>query len=125
MKKQGFTLVELLGVISVLAILLIAISVPVTKGIRDANVSACNNQLDMVISSAKLWGKENYDQLPAEIGDKKSIYLDDLINASLFDEESKNPKTNEKLENMEVVIEKTGKKRWSYSLNISSSYCED
>ena len=124
MKRNGFTLVELLGVVAVLAVLAIVISMPVTKMIKDGNTTACEKQLDMILTAAKLWGKENTDLLPKEINEESSIYLNTLIDEGLFDGNAKNPLTNEKLENIKITIKKTANKRWSYNLELTENYCK-
>lgn len=63
MKKNGFTLVELLGVILLLG-LLAAIVYPTVSGIiRGSKKQANESQKKIIISSAEMWASENSNLL--------------------------------------------------------------
>ena len=59
MKKRGFTLVELLGVISVLGIIALLIIPSVEKTISKNKKKGLENQKNTIISGAKNWITDN------------------------------------------------------------------
>lgn len=63
MNKKGFTLVELLAVIVILAVVMLIGSVSLT-GVRDKmNKNMFEAKLDLVIGAAKSWGQDNKNAL--------------------------------------------------------------
>ena len=64
--KKGFTLVELIAVIILLAIVC-AISFPVVNNIiSGTKQEAYNNQISLIVEAGKKWGIKNVDKLPLE-----------------------------------------------------------
>lgn len=79
MKKNGFTLVELLAVVVVLA-LIFAIAIPtITNLIDNSRAEAYNNSEKLILKSAKLYVASNQSILPQNIGDTTSLLLSDLV----------------------------------------------
>ena len=75
MKKNGFTLVELLAVIVIMALLL-TVAVPAVIGVSTrirANMYC--TKVEDIESAAKIYG-ENYKDLIEEKSDKKLTYID-------------------------------------------------
>lgn len=117
MLKKGFTLVELLGVITILAILSLLASIPVTKFIKDTNEKACKEQMNTIIMAAKLWGNEHIDSLPEQVDGIYTVTLDTLIKDGYLKETPKNPKTKQILDTtLQISITKRGKKYFEYKL---------
>ena len=64
--NKGFTLVELMAVIVVLAII-IAIAVPSAITIsHKIKIKMYNTKVDMILSSAKIYGQDNPDKVGAD-----------------------------------------------------------
>lgn len=61
MNKKGFTLVELLAVIVILALLAIVSSTVVFKLIDDSRKDLYNDQIELIEKSAEKWTLENVD----------------------------------------------------------------
>ena len=79
MKKNGFTLVELLSVIVLLS-LLIGIAIPGISRIRDnVNKRALEKKMRLVESAAILWGQDNKTRLQS-----RSCTIDDTYNISCY-----------------------------------------
>src|SRR5574344_2644671 len=81
MKKKGFTLVELLATIALLAIILLIGTTSVSKIIKENKQKAYNIQIDAFLDDVRLWAMDNVSSLPANT----KIYilsLADLINGS-------------------------------------------
>lgn len=124
MPKKGFTLVELLGVISVLAILALIVSAPVTKTIQEGNKKACESQVQNIETSAKMWGKDHLTSLPDILDSSININLGTLKAAGLVDKKIKNPLNKKALsDEMLIKITKKGKKYWEYKLVDGSAMC--
>ena len=118
MKKNGFTLVELLGVMVILSLISVITVPAVTKSLNKYKTKLCNSQIDEIISAAKTWGNENILLLPENEGETYEISLQQLAEYGYIDEKVNNPVTNENFdkENTIVTITKKGK-RYKYSMN--------
>ena len=78
MKNKGFTLVELLAVIVILALIL-AIAIPrITDLIENAKIQSYISNEEMMIRAAKNYTMLNEEELPNEIGETKGIILEQL-----------------------------------------------
>lgn len=127
MNREGFSLVELLGVISIIAILSLIIAVPVTDSIKKSNIEACKSQLKTIIKASELWGKENIYSLPSEINGEKVITIGNLKEDGFLDKSLKNPIDKKEFpDNIEIKIKKIGKLNWEYSFkeDLNSKYCK-
>lgn len=121
-QKHGFTLVELLGVMTLLALLALIVAAPITRSIQDANQKTCEGQFKQIILAAKQWGEDHKLELPDVIGTSKEIHLIDLKKAGYVESDLKNPVTKELLDDqMLIAITKDGKKYWSYKLVESNA----
>ena len=110
MKKNGFTLAELLGVIVILGLLAVIVIPVVTETLNGYRVRICETQVKNVIEAARAWGaeEENIVKLPQSDTDVRTISLADLQEAGYIDKDIKNPlNTNEYLE-MDITITKQG-----------------
>ena len=98
MKNKGFTLVEILAAVTILALLALITVPAVTKPIKDSKNDLYKAQLSSFKESAKGWGVDNmYSTLP-EIGDCIIVNLDTLIASGLVEPSIKNPKTGEEFD---------------------------
>lgn len=98
MNKKGFTLVELLAVIVILALLAVVANSSVTNVVKNSKSDLYNTQIELIKSAAETWGLDNIDKLPNE-GTCSYITLKDLKAYGLFEEEIINPKTNKEFSN--------------------------
>jgi len=95
--KKGFTLVELLGAIVILALLSLIAIPAVTNVVKSNKQKLYDAQLEGIRSSAKAWSSDNINLLP-ENG-CIVVYLDQLKAAGFVENDIKNPKNGELLEN--------------------------
>lgn len=102
--KKGFTLVELLAVLVVLA-LITAISMPIiTDTLKKGRVTTYEQQLDHIISGAKSYGAKNIGNLPSR-GSSKTITLKDLKEDGFVEDDIMNPDTKKKFaDTMQIRI---------------------
>lgn len=82
MKNKGFTLVEILAVLVVLA-LLITIAVPnVINVSRNIRTEMFCDKVDMILTAANMYGQDNYDLVKDRVGtgtETISVKVSDLV----------------------------------------------
>lgn len=131
MKRYGFTLVELMGVIIILGVIaLIAIPV-VDRQLKESKADLSKTQIENIKEAAKLWTAKNIYNLPAS----GACYLrySELVSSGFLDEELKDPKTNTTFtdNNVNIKIEKDSDyNKYTYDVIIGSNsdekvYCTD
>src|SRR5574344_2185953 len=92
MNNKGFTLVELLAVIFILAIILL-IGVPtISKVIKDNKEKAYDIQISSFLGSVKIWATDNVRNLPVS-GSASEVTLAQLENQAYVAKDVKNPLT--------------------------------
>ena len=64
MKKNGFTLIEILGVITLLALLSIIVLMVVDNSLKSSKETLSEAQLDNIKSAASMWRTDNIDMVP-------------------------------------------------------------
>lgn len=93
-KTHGFTLVELLGVITLLGVIAVLIIPVIDKTVKEGKEEMYQQQLNTILLAAKNWGTDNLFVLPDD-GGTMVITLKDLKKDGYVDKEIKNPKTGE------------------------------
>ncbi|MCI8445872.1 MAG: prepilin-type N-terminal cleavage/methylation domain-containing protein [Bacilli bacterium] len=94
MNKKGFTLAELLGVITILAMLALLVTPVVTKTIKNNKQKLYNIQISKIEKAAYNYAIKNTDVLPEE-GVTIVVTLGELKKEGLIDKEVRNPITKE------------------------------
>lgn len=94
MKKKGFTLAELLGVITILGLLALLIVPAVDRAIKESNETLYQTQLNMIIDGAKKWSADHIHDLPVS-GGSITVTLSELKSGGYVTVDIKNPKTEE------------------------------
>ncbi len=125
--RKGFTLVELLGVIIVLALICLITIPAITDSLNKYKKDLCQTQISYMISAAKNWGIDHMLQLP-EGEEKVKIKLSQLIqegymqgDKNAVEEENRlkviNPNTKEYFNPDPIItIQKQGK-RYTYTMD--------
>lgn len=78
MMKKGFTLVELLAVITILGLLGLIVGLSITSSIRGVRKETSETQKNNILTAAKNWAADNIYILP-DVGDSMVVSLHDLI----------------------------------------------
>lgn len=113
--KNGFTLVELLGVILILALLGLLIYPTVTGIVKSSRTKSYEAQKELVIEDARLWVTDNDNLLSDTVGSVYKLYINDLKTGGyLANVDVKNLETNVTLDNACVQIT-TATNKYTYS----------
>ncbi|MDD2469757.1 MAG: LamG domain-containing protein [Bacilli bacterium] len=117
-KKNGFTLVELLAIIAILAIV-ITISVPSVKTlINSTRMRTHINNENKFIEAAKLYLSLNSSLIPENIGDTAEVKLSD-IQTSKHIGTIKSPMDKDKNCNGYILITKIANKKYDYTPHLN------
>ena len=91
---KGFTLIELMGVITILAILSVITVVGVDKLLLNGKEDLYKNQIDIIELSTKNY-LTDYPNLRPNDNESIVITLQELVDKGYIDSNINNPKTNE------------------------------
>lgn len=122
--KKGFTLIELIGVIVIIALLALLITPVVTSVINNSKEKLYQNTLKNIELSAKDWfsDEENMDKLPKNF-ETCYINLSELKDAGIVDKDIRNPKTDTPLsdELINIIITKNANS-YNYEIKDDGTY---
>ena len=96
MSKKGFTLVELLAVITILGLIGLLTIPAVNKIIRDNREKTVKINVDTILNAAYDFAQQHPEYLPPAVNGTTSgstIIYQDLVNAGLIKEDMRNPNT--------------------------------
>ena len=105
--KRGFTLIEMLGVITIIALLALIIFPIINNQVNENKQELYQIQIKNIENAAKNYGAYNLHILPSEGSEFKStsITLETLINEGYMDENLTNPFTKEEFDlSLEIKI---------------------
>lgn len=91
--KKGFTLIEMLIVLSVLAILALLIVPIIGREMKEASLELYDEQIRYIEQAAENWGADHLSELPLVDGEKISVTLEILQDGGYVKKKLKNPKT--------------------------------
>ena len=97
--KRGFTLVELLGVLLVLAVIALITFPIVTKSIKDNKERLYNSQLEEIKLGAEKWAYKNLSLLPDQDGETITVTLLTLKESGDVPLDVRDPRTGELIPN--------------------------
>ena len=107
MKNNGFTLVELLGVIIILGVIALISITSISNTMKESKESLYNQQIDNIIVGAKTWASSHVFELPENDGESITLTLEQLKKDGFVEDDITNPKTNELFEDtMQIKITK-------------------
>ncbi|MGE5455600.1 MAG: immunoglobulin-like domain-containing protein [Ignavibacteriales bacterium] len=107
MKRNAFTLIELLGVISILGLIVLIALPAVEKNIKNSKQKLYETQISNIESSLKEWATDNLSYLPSEDGEIITLTLYQLKQGGYVNKGILNPLTDELFPNdMLVTITK-------------------
>ena len=124
MKKRGFTLVELLGVIAIIGVLTLVAMPSVEKAIEEGQENIYELQINNIKSGLKNWATDNTDLLPTKDKQQISLTLGQLKLEGYVEMKIQNPKNNKCFGNDMVLTITRNKKNYIYEVH-DDKYTED
>ena len=105
MNKKGFTLIELSGVIVLIAILTALATIPINSIIKNAKKDLNESQKKQIILSAQNWAIDNKDMLPKRGGNTENVKvtIEQLYNNGYLDTEVVDLNNNNKVSKCSYV----------------------
>lgn len=129
MKKRGFTLLELLGVIVILSLLALVIIPVVNTVMKDSKEELYGKTINNIELAAKNWAsdEENKELLPYENGNCIIVKLSELKSGGYVDLDIKDPRDGKLLTDDYIAVITRKGKRYEYEIitngDISSKNC--
>ena len=117
MKKNGFTLVELLGVLIVLVILSMVVVTTYTKLKKDADTTIDDALAILIKDASVTYVKKNKTNI--EANNVYCLTLDDIVNDNLLSSAVKNAKGEEMDLSMKIKVT-VRQNNYDVTLNVSS-----
>lgn len=124
MNKKGFTLIETIMVIAILALLMLILVPNVIVLINKNNIKSCHNLEDSIINATKMYVTNNKYELGFSCNDTKSLKIQDLVNSGdlkISDGELTNPVDNSSisLENKINITYNCNNKEFTYEFSLN------
>jgi type IV pilus assembly protein PilA len=102
MNNKGFTLMEILGVITLLALISLVIIIATNKSLKDSKETLYKAQLEEIKSAAEMWKTDNITSIPET--NETTITLQTLQDNGYIKKDIINPKTGEQFNNFTIKI---------------------
>ena len=116
MKKKGFTLVELLAVITILSLVLVIAVPSVNKYIKQSKEKAYDAQISTIIEAAQAYASTNPELLPNRENISVKVTLGQLKSSGLIKEEVKNPNDDKYFDDALTIKIKKNKENYIYEV---------
>lgn len=122
MKKRGFTLTEVLGVIIILGVIVLIIFPNVNKSIKKSKQKLYDQQVVLIEDNARRWGVEHSGELPEE--GSYFLELSDLATGGYISQkELQDPRNGKTMTGCVVITYDTEYQQYKYSYSDVS--CND
>lgn len=125
MNKKGFTLVELLGVITILGLLGLVVVPVISNIISDNKKSLYESQISNIKIGVANFVSENVFSLDISEGESIGITLGKLQSMGYISEDIKDPITREFFDDDMVIIISKHSNEFQYTVCTSDVVCED
>lgn len=116
-RKNAFTLAELMGVIVILGVLALIVTTAVDKNITNSRYSTCLTQVKTIEEAAKMYVTDYPSKLPT--GGSIKIDLEELINKGYLDKDIKSPMTKGNYNTLGAYVEIAGNKSYTYKVYLN------
>ena len=124
MNKKGFTLIETIMVIAILALLMLILVPNVIVLINKNNIKSCHNLEDSIINATKMYVTSNKYELGFNCSETKSLKIQDLVNSGylkISDNKLTNPVDDSSisLENTINIKYNCNNKEFTYEFSLN------
>ena len=124
MKKRGFTLVELLAALVVLALIALIIYPSIKQTLKKSKNTLYDDQVASIIDGAKNWVADHPYDIPKNNGDILTLSLCQLKMGMYVNQDISNPKTKKLFDcSAQITIEKKDQK-YIYDVKLSGTHEE-
>ena len=117
--NKGFTLVELLGVITIIAILSLIAIPAVTKTINNSRKNHFESQKKLIIIAAKSYAQSNRSVLPRTVGETTTITIQTLKDSGYLKDDVKNSIGVSCMNNSTINIYKESTNKYKYDVLLN------
>lgn len=119
MKKNGFTLIEIIAVIVIIGIIAL-ITIPAVESlINNSKESLYNSQVKMIESAAKKWGLDNVNYLPDDKSNFSCINVDGLVAKGYLEGKVTNPINNEEMNGcVKITLTNFNQYKYEYTEDV-------
>lgn len=124
MKNRGFTLVELLGVVFILALLGLIIIPVVSNVLNDNKMKLYNVQIQHIEDGAKSYVSERVFSIDIPDGTSRGITLGTLQDLGYVKSDISDPLTRQKFSRDLIIVISNKSGAFEYTVCTSSVYCE-
>lgn len=106
MRKNGFTLIELIGIIVIIGLILLVAVPTINTVIERSEENRKQDALNNIYMAAENYLMANYDEYSIldNVGNSQYIYVMDLINEQYMDIDEVNPNDDEAFDGKDVVL---------------------
>lgn len=121
MKKSGFTLIELIGIIVIISLILLVAVPSINSVIEQGEENKKQEALNNIYMATENYLMANYDEYSSldNIGASEYIYVMDLINQQYMDIDELNPIDDESFDSKDVVkVTRNEDNTFSYELTV-------
>ena len=124
MNKKGFTLIETIMVIAILALLMLILVPNVIVLINKNNIKSCHNLEESIKNATKMYVTNNKYELGFSCNETKSLKIQDLVNSGdlkISDNKLTNPVDNSSisLENTINITYNCNNKEFTYEFSLN------
>lgn len=123
MKKTGFTLIELMGVIIIIALITVIATPHIVDQIRKTNTEVSKTQLAIIEAAADNYLSLNTSQFKLDNGRVYCITLQELIDADMLVDPVVDVQTQEVLSNTTVIEATVKNNSFQYELLVNGGTC--
>lgn len=120
MKKNGFTLVELLAVITILGIMSLIAAPTVERITKENKEKIYQTQLDNIVLALKNWATDNKELLPTKKSEVLTLTLGSLKADGYLEYELKDPKNNKCFDNDMILLITKEEKNYDYKIDLDT-----
>ena len=121
MKKSGFTLIELIGIIVIISLILLVAVPSINSVIEQGEENKKQEALNNIYMATENYLMANYDEYSSldNIGASEYIYVMDLMNQQYMDIDELNPNDDESFDSKDVVkVTRNEDNTFSYELTV-------